>query len=102
MNITKEQVRDALRKDDFDYINDQIERLMNAAKSSLLVAIGYKDGTPIHKDTAAEFEELTNCYIVEYVRAGLDLVDNEKMLTALATQCEALIREAEAEEEGGQ
>lgn len=43
MKITMEQVREALRKDDFDYINVQINRLMTAAKSALLVAIGYKD-----------------------------------------------------------
>lgn len=99
MKITVAEVREALRKDDFEYINSQIERLINAAKSSLLVAIGYKDGTPLPSATASEFEELSNSYIVEYVRAGLDLVDNERMLTILATQCEALYT-AEQKEEG--
>lgn len=92
MKITMEQVREALRKDDFDYINVQINRLMTAAKSALLVAIGYKDEMQVPDETAAEFDSLSDCYIVEYVRAGLDAVDNERMLTILATQCETLLR----------
>ncbi len=81
MNITVEQVRDALRKDDFDYINQQIEEKIPMAKAALLVAVNYKEGDELPEETADAFEKLSNNYIIEYVRAFIDGVDNEKMLS---------------------
>lgn len=94
MEISLEQVRDALSKDDFDYVNVKIARLMSSAKSSLLAAIGFKSGDALPLRGAAEFEELSNTYIVEYVRAMLDNVDNEKQLTVLSVQLEALMHDS--------
>lgn len=92
MNITVEQVRDALRKDDFDYINQQIEEKIPMAKAALLVAVNYKEGDELPEETADAFEKLSNNYIIEYVRAFIDGVDNEKMLSIIACQLEGLKR----------
>lgn len=91
MRITIAEVRDALRKDDFDYNNQQIGRLIESAKGALLAEIGFKDETEIPEDKAQEFESLSNNYIIEYVRAFLDQVDNERMRTILAVQLESLL-----------
>lgn len=101
MNITVAQVRDALRKDDFTYINTQIERGIATAKASLYTAIGYDEtqspsSKMLPEANENKFESLSNQYIVEFVRGTLDSVDNERTLTILATQCEALLTKAEA------
>lgn len=101
MDITVAQVRDALRKDDFSYINTQIERGIATAKAALYTAIGYDDtqspsSKTLPEANANKFESLSNQYIVEFVRGTLDSVDNERTLTILATQCEALLIKAEA------
>lgn len=102
MKITLEQVREALRKDDFDYINDQIGRLMDTAKGSLLAEIGYKAGTAVPEDKAEEFDKVSDNYIIEYVRAFLDQVDNERTRTILAVQLEGLLLPSDSSDDGGQ
>lgn len=94
MNISVEDVRNALRKDDFEYMNVQIARYIEAAKASLYTALGEKVGGVsfmVKPEYAAEFETLTDSYIIEYCRAFIDQVDNERTLAILATQCETFI-----------
>ena len=107
MTITTDQVREALRKDDFEYINVQIGRYIDTAKAALLVAIGYKVTLgekqldyDIPEENRAEFDRLSDSYIIEYVRAYLDQVDNERMLTIIATQCKALLQKRDTEGNG--
>ena len=94
MDITISEVREALRKDDFTEMNVEIGRYIDSAKSALYAAVGLKtDGAyfnvkPIY---AHEFEALSNTYIMEYCRARLDLVDNDKVLNTIATQLETFI-----------
>lgn len=102
MKVTLEQVREALRKDDFDYINDQIGRLMDTAKGALLAEIGYKAGTVVPEDKAEEFDKVSDNYIIEYVRAFLDQVDNERTRTILAVQLEGLLLPSDSFDDGGQ
>lgn len=97
MNIKMEQVREACGKDDFEYVNAKVKRLMASAKSALLASIGFKNGDSIPDRSAEEFEDLSNTYIVEYVRAMLDQVENEKQLTVLAVQLEGLLHEDSAQ-----
>ena len=94
MQITTDEVRDALRKDDFDYINNQITRYIAAAKASLYAVLGEKAGGDyflVKPEYVAEFESLTDSYIIEYCRAFMDQVDNDRILTIIATQLEAFI-----------
>ena len=94
MNISVEDVRNALRKDDFEYINTQIKRYIEAAKASLYTTLGEKVGGVyfmVKPEYVAEFETLTDSYIIEYCRAFIDQVDNERMLAIIATQCETFI-----------
>lgn len=92
MNITVEQIRENLRKDDFEYINNQIAEHIPKAKAALLASIGYKEGDALPEDTAEEFEVLSNSYISEYCRAFIDGVDNERMLTIISCRLETLMR----------
>ena len=97
MNITVADVRDALRKDDLTQINTDITRLIASAKSSLLIGCGWKESgenlPKIKVGYTQEFESLSNQYIIEYCRSFIDQVDNDRTLTALAVQIEALIDE---------
>ncbi len=90
MDISLEQVREELSKDDLSYINEKLERFIKSAKASLLPTIGYKSGVSLPSATAAEFEELSNTYIVEYCRSLIDGVDNERTRTVLLIQLQAL------------
>ena len=45
-------------------------------------------------EAASQFEELSNTYIVEYCRALLDGVDNEKVRLALQIQLQVLLQSA--------
>lgn len=97
MTISMERVREALRKDDHDYLNDQILRLMDTAKAALYVETGYKENeTKVPESQRANFENLSDSYIIEYVRAHLDQVDNKQTLTTIATQLEAILKSPEA------
>ncbi len=93
MDIKLEEVRDALRKDDHAYINREIERLMKAARAAIHTETGYDRRThiipPENKD---RFEALSNSYIIEYVRAYIDRVDNRKILDTLSVQLEGLFK----------
>ena len=91
MKITLEQVREELSKDDLDYINTKLERYISSAKASLLPTIGYKEGQALPEATAAEFEHLSDTYIVEYCRAMMDGVDNEKVRLVLQVQLQSLL-----------
>ncbi len=93
MDITIAEVREHLRKDDFASMNTQIEAYMDAAKSALYAAVGDKEDSYFNviPKYAHEFEALSNTYIIEYCRARLDLVDNDKILNTIATQLEAFI-----------
>lgn len=93
MTISMEQVRDTLRKDDHGYINAQINRLMDTAKAALFAEIGYVDNvTVIPEGREADFDNLSDSYIIEYVRAHLDQVDNTVVRIAIATQLEAILK----------
>lgn len=98
MNITLEQVREELSKDDLPYINSKLERYMRSAKASLLPTIGYREGEVLPDSVQAEFEELSNTYIVEYCRALLDGVDNEKVRLTLQVQLQSLLGGTERHE----
>lgn len=91
MNITIEQVREELAKDDLPYINARLERYMSSAKASLLPTIGYKEGDEVPESAAAQFEELSNTYIVEYCRALLDGADNVAVRLTLQVQLQSLL-----------
>lgn len=93
MDIKLEQVRDALRKDDHDYINREIERLMIAAKASVYTSTGFdKRKHFIPPENKERFESLSNSFIIEYVRAYLDQVDNSKIQNTIAVQLEGLFK----------
>lgn len=93
MDIKLEQVRDALRKDDHEYINREIERLMHAAKASIYTATGFdKRKHFIPPENKERFESLSNSFIIEYVRAYLDQVDNHVILDGIAVQLEGLYK----------
>lgn len=93
MNISMAQVREALRKDDFEYNNSQIRRLMEAAKAAVYTDTGYDPHRCyIPEENGAKFEILSDSYIIEYVRAYIDQVDNDKILNTLAVQMEGLFK----------
>ena len=94
MLITLSQVRDELSKDDLPYINTKLTRYISSAKASLAATIDYKEGDPVPAEAASQFEELSNTYIVEYCRALLDGVDNEKVRRALQIQLQVLLQSA--------
>ena len=45
----------------------------------------------VKPEYVAEFESLTDSYIIEYCRAFMDQVDNDRILTIIATQLETFI-----------
>lgn len=92
MLIMLSQVRDELSKDDLPYINTKLERYISSAKASLAATIDYKEGDAVPAEVADQFEELSNTYIVEYCRALLDGVDNEKVRLALQIQLQVLLQ----------
>lgn len=92
MNITLEQVRAELSKDDLSYVNTKLTRLIKSAKASLVPSIGYDAERELPESVAAAFEELSNTYIVEYCRALLDGVDNSRVTLSLQTQLQALLQ----------
>jgi hypothetical protein len=91
MNITVEQVRDALRKDDILALNQEINRLIPVAKAEFLVATNFQADSEIPIEVANEFEALSNNYIIEYIRMFLDQCDNQKILNCIAASCELLL-----------
>ncbi len=93
MDIKLEEVREALRKDDHDYINREISRLMKAAMASIYTETGYDKRIHfIPAENRGRFEELSNSYIIEYVRGYMDRVDNRKILDTLSVQLEGLFK----------
>lgn len=96
LSVTTAQVRDDLSKDASTYMDDRIARQIQAAKASLLPAIGYKDGvTDIPAENASEFDKLASLYITEYCRANIDGVDNGRMLNSWLIQLGAMMRAEE-------
>ncbi len=91
MYISIEQLRDAVSKDDLPFINAKLVLLKEEAISSLLPTTGLKNtGSSIK--VGSELDRLSDRYIVEYCRAALDGVDNERTILSLQVQIQALIR----------
>lgn len=93
MDITVDKVREALRKDDIYGINEQIDMYLENGKASLYAVLAPKQGTylPINPKYANEFENLSDSYLIEYCRAYIDRVDNDKILNTLISQLETYL-----------
>ncbi len=90
MYITLDNLRDALSKDDLSYINDKLAPLKEVAIASLLPTTGLKNEDGAVKE-GSPLDKLTDQYIIEYCRAALDGVNNERMQFALLNQIQALL-----------
>lgn len=88
MTISPSKVMEMTRIDDLPHNRRLVEEYIGNAQSSLMAAIG-DTSDPVNP---VEFEQLSNQFIVEYVRKFMTGADNDKILTSLAAQCEALAK----------
>lgn len=100
MTITLDQVRAELSLDDYSYNNVKLTRLIASAKASLIPTVGDSATITNKPESIAQaFDELSNTYIVEYCRALLFGVDNEKLKLSLQVQMQSLLQGQGATEE---
>lgn len=90
MNITTDQVLDALSKDDLQYVRAKLDMLIPEARASLEATVGLP--TNITTKQGSTIDLLTDRYIVEYCRAALDGVDNERILLTLQIQIQGVLK----------
>lgn len=90
MYISIEKLRNALSKDDHEYINSKLETLKAEAIASLEPTIGIDGEGAKNVAKNSTLDILSDRYIVEYCRKALDDVDNDKVLLALQIQMQVV------------
>lgn len=90
MDMSIEKLRNALSKDDHEYINSKLETLKAEAIASLEPTIGIDSEGAKNVAKNSTLDILSDRYIVEYCRKALDDVDNDKVLLALQIQMQVV------------
>ena len=105
--ISITEIRDAIRKDDLPYVNNEIQRLLPIAQATFFAKTGWRIGgenktLAVASKDMPKFEALTDSFVTEFIRTQFDQIDNAVTLDIIAVQCETYIKEADGDGSKGE